>query len=72
MINALSEINIAEVPNLQSPTSRRAFDGARHSTITIYTKGSSFTHSFDDEFPNHVLVPLMAAIKNLNGTEIEK
>lgn len=60
--------NLEEVPNLPSPTTRRAFDGARHSSIKITTAdGRDFTHAFDDENPHQMLQPLMDEIIRLIG-----
>jgi hypothetical protein len=58
------------MPDLPSPTSKRAFDGARHSTITIETTlGKSYTHSFDDKNPHPGLMELMEAIVQIAGLE---
>jgi hypothetical protein len=66
LIKGIARISLAEIPELQSPTSRRSFDGARHSTIEIYTReGKSYTHSFDDENPNEKLEPLMEIISRM-------
>ena len=59
-LNALQNIPLTEIPLLTSPTAKRAFDGARGSTITITdNKGETFAHSFDNENPNTKLEPLM-------------
>jgi hypothetical protein len=64
----VSGINLAEIAALKSPSSRRAFDGARHSTIVISTNdGKSYTHSFDDESPNEKFHGLMELIKKMDG-----
>jgi hypothetical protein len=50
--------------NLQSPTNKRAFDGAKHSSIIITTSvNGTHNHSFDDENPNPALTALMKCIK---------
>lgn len=55
-----------EFEKLQSPTNKRAFDGARHSTITItLDSGETYHHLFDDENPNEKLQPLMTCIAQL-------
>jgi hypothetical protein len=66
LCNTLKETSIAGIPDLNSPTMKRAFDGARTSTITISTKdGKTWSHSFDNEEPNQQLQKLMDAITSL-------
>jgi hypothetical protein len=63
LVKGVALVSLAQIPALQSPTWRRTFDGARHSTITISTReGKSYIHSFDDETPNEKLQPLMEII----------
>jgi len=70
LVKSVGEIKMDEIPQLPSPTTRRAFDGARHSTLTIRTKGSEqWQHSFDDELPHEKLHPLMEVIKKMDGSE---
>lgn len=60
----LDKIALAEVPELKSPTMKRAFDGALHSSIILSTNDAqSWTHTFDDENPHDKLKPLMKVIK---------
>jgi hypothetical protein len=69
----LSDVSLDEIPELKSPTSRRAFDGAKHSSIVISTRaGKSYTHSFDDEDPHKKLQPLMEAINEVIDREKRK
>ena len=66
LTQAFGTISIAEIGSLESPTMKRTFDGARHSTITITTsKGETATHSFDDEQPHPKLQKLMDEISKL-------
>jgi hypothetical protein len=59
----INKISLSEISRLESPTMKRAYDGALHSTITITTKsGEQFTHSFDDDDPHEKLKPLMREI----------
>lgn len=68
LVNEAAKTPVTEIAQLKSPTSRRAFDGARHSTIVIHTKdGRSYTHSFDDENPHEKLKVLLDLIKNMEG-----
>lgn len=62
----VSSIPRAEFENLKSPTNKRAYDGAKHSTITItLDNGETYLHLFDDETPNEKLQPLMKCIATL-------
>jgi hypothetical protein len=66
LIKALEGVDLKELPSLPSPTSRRAFDGARHSSLKIITaNGEEYQHGFDDEFPHEKLRELMDAIMNI-------
>jgi hypothetical protein len=68
LVATLRGISLDEIPSLTSPTSKRAYDGARHSTIMISTRGGkSYTHGFDDEDPHEKLQPLMKAITKSAG-----
>jgi hypothetical protein len=56
-----------DIGKLPAPTSDRARDAAKHSSITITTAdGQKRTHTFDDEMPHERLMPLMNV---LNKTE---
>jgi hypothetical protein len=66
LIGSLEKVKLSEIPKLKSPSMKRAFDGAMHSTLTVVTKDQkNFIHSFDDEDANEKLRPLMAAIKKI-------
>jgi hypothetical protein len=66
LMNALRDVSLTEISSLKSPTMKRAFDGARASTITITnSKGEMFSHSFDNENPNEKLTPLMRVLLDL-------
>lgn len=68
--DAYTGVKPAELPSLPSPTMKRAYDGAMHSSITLYTSdGQAYTHSFDDEDPNDQLKKLMRAIAALTPKE---
>lgn len=69
VIGALKSVKIAEIPSLPSPTMKRAYDGALHSTLTLTTKDQNeFAHSFDNENPHSELLPLMKAIATIEKT----
>jgi hypothetical protein len=68
LVRSTGGISLSDVDQLLSPTSKRAFDGARHSTITIHTRdGKTYTHAFDDEHPHEKLQPLMDTIKKMSS-----
>jgi hypothetical protein len=70
LVNSLKHISLEEIPGLPSPTSRRAFDGAMHSSIVIWAKDEkSYIHAFDDEHPHEKLQPLMDLIKKTAGID---
>jgi hypothetical protein len=66
IIKAFKKVSLQSIPELQSPTMKRSYDGALHSTITITTaSGQQFIHSFDDDEPHEKLKPLMREINLL-------
>lgn len=70
VIGALKNVKLSEVPSLPSPTMKRAYDGARHSTLTLITQDQlAFAHSFDNENPHPELLPLMKAIIAMEQNE---
>lgn len=61
---SLSHISMAEISELKSPTMKRSFDGARHSSIVVTaSNGTSAQHAFDDENPHQKLTMLMKHIR---------
>jgi hypothetical protein len=70
LMKAIQPLDLNEVSALESPTSRRAFDGARHSSIKISdSNGKVYEHSFDDESPHPKLRPLMDAILQIQTAQ---
>jgi hypothetical protein len=70
---SVQEIRLADINSLKSPTSRRTYDAARHSTIKLTTKdGQGAEHSFDDESPNPKLKALMEAILKIDTGSSQK
>ena len=70
---AIEQVQEQKIAALPSPSSRRAFDGAMHSSITLINKdNASYTHSFDDEYPHEDLLPLMEVISSIIGENIER
>lgn len=70
LTHSINNVLISEIGDLKSPTMKRTFDGAKHSTITVTTsKGAVGTHSFDDEHPHAKLQKLMSEISKLSSKE---
>lgn len=65
LIRVLDKIELKQIPELSSPTMKRAYDGARHSSLKIFTSTKSYEHLFDDENPNAKLLPLMRCINSI-------
>lgn len=66
LMDCLKNVKLSEVPALKSPTMKRAYDGARHSTLTLITnEATPLTHAFDNEDSNEKLLPLMKAVQKL-------
>jgi hypothetical protein len=59
LIRSLKNVSLPAISGLQSPTMKRAYDGAKHSTISIYTQEATWSHSFDDESPHEKLSVLL-------------
>jgi hypothetical protein len=73
VIESLKEVRIDQIKDLPAPSSRRTFDGAMHSTITIITGDKKkYEHSFDDEYPHEKLFPLMQVVKKMTGEEAHR
>ena len=67
LMNSIKNLSPTDLPDLKSPTMKRAYDGALHSTIVLLTDdGKEWTHSFDDEDPHERLQPLMKVISNID------
>jgi hypothetical protein len=73
VLESAKDIKPESLASLQSPTSRRAFDGARSSRIKLIRKdGKEFEHTFDDENPHSDLKPLMDAILAIQSASLER
>jgi hypothetical protein len=73
VIESLQEVQIDQIKDLPAPSSRRTFDGAMHSTITIITGDKKkYEHTFDDEFPHEKLFPLMQVVKKVAGEDTHR
>ena len=66
LLNSFNNIPLHEIPSYSSPTNKRAYDGAWHSSIVISTTGKkSFGHTFDNEEPHEKLKPLIIVIRDI-------
>lgn len=66
LINNIENIDFSEIENLESPTMKRAYDGAMHSEITVTTISKKYVSpSFDDDNPHEKLQPLTNSIRAL-------
>jgi hypothetical protein len=64
VLQTVDNIDWKNFDSLMSPTNKRAFDGARHSSIIVTTRiDGTHNHTFDDENPNQRLVKLMKCIQ---------
>lgn len=72
LMDCLKKVKLSEIPELKSPTMKRTYDGARHSTLTLITNETTpLTHAFDNEEANEKLLPLMKAIQKIEGSAAE-
>lgn len=68
LLKVVQKIDLKEMSELKSPTMKRSFDGAKHSTISVITDSNqTFSHLFDDENPHEKLKGLMSAIVKKRG-----
>jgi hypothetical protein len=68
IIQSLESVTLREIPLLKAPSNKRAYDGAKSSTLAITDKkGKVWYHAFDDDMPNETLVPLMKIISELTA-----
>ena len=66
LLSSIKEISLDSMRSFPSPTNKRAYDGAWHSSLVITTSDKkSYRHSFDNEEPDERLKPLMKAIREL-------
>lgn len=65
-IRLLSEINVATLPNLKSPTNFRQYDGAPFAQLSVIQKGDTIQSShFDHKYPPAEIKPLVEYILSL-------
>ncbi|HYG01780.1 MAG TPA: hypothetical protein VD927_05000 [Chryseosolibacter sp.] len=66
LVDAVRTIDVSNVSALQSPSSKRSFDGAMHSLIRVVTKeGETYEHAFDDEEPHKDLRSFLRLILSM-------
>lgn len=70
LVSTLESIDFSEIENFESPTMKRAYDGAMHSEIIVATSTKKYVSpSFDDYNPHEKLQPLMNGIRELANRE---
>lgn len=63
LVNSVKDIDLTKISELESPTNKRATDGAAFGKLTVTTKETTYTSSdFDGKNPNQILMPLMNEI----------
>lgn len=66
VLKTLKHVPLKSIPDLPSLGMKRASDAALQGTLEITTtQQHAYTHTFDDEYPNPKLMPLLKAIKDL-------
>lgn len=66
-LRMLKKVTLSKIPDLKSPTMKRAFDGARHSEIRItMSDGKIYAHGFDDDDPHPTLKELVHHLLKLS------
>jgi len=66
VLKTLKHVPLKSIPDLPSAGMQRASDAALQGTLEITTTQQQvYTHTFDDEYPNPKLLPLLKAIKDL-------
>ena len=70
LIRSAEHLDLQRIPELKSPSMKRAYDGARHSEIVIRTfDNQQYVHRFDDEDPNTVLKALLQSMLKLKAVD---
>ncbi|SMD31744.1 hypothetical protein SAMN04488029_0080 [Reichenbachiella faecimaris] len=65
LLKEFNHVNLESLPVLESPTMKRAYDGARHSSLKVYSTKSFYEHLFDDDNPHTKLQPVMKCIRSI-------
>jgi hypothetical protein len=65
LMKSLRDVPLAEINTYTSPTNKRNFDGARHSSIIIIQNDVLYQHTFDNRHPYIKLKPLMEVIDKI-------
>jgi hypothetical protein len=67
LLKSIQDLTLSEVSDLKSPTVKRTYDGAKHSTLSFTTPAGVVSHSFDDRDPHEKLLPLMKIVIRLTN-----
>ncbi len=72
LVATVDDINLKAVPELPSPSMKRAADAAMHASIAITTDGgATYVHGYDDENPHKLLKPLLERVREIAGPSIK-
>jgi hypothetical protein len=61
----VKSIDLTKMRSIVSPSQKRQYDGARHSSIVVISNLGSYNHLFDDEEPHESLIDLMKCLQNI-------
>jgi len=64
----ISDVSIDKIGTYEAPTKKRHYDGAPHTTISIFKKGEKYTsQTFDGGFPPKALEVLVNKVLSLSA-----
>lgn len=64
----ITKITLDDIAKHEAPTKRRYFDGAPHTTITVFNKGEKYkSQTFDGGFPPKALEVLVNKVLSLSA-----
>lgn len=70
LVDELKNVKVREMDAYKSPSNRRAFDGAKHSTIKVTSSdGVEASHTFDDLDPHADLKQLLKLILKAENSQ---
>jgi hypothetical protein len=70
LIEQSETVDLNTLPNLESPTNKRQFDGAMFAYLTIVTKDSIYkSASFDAGFPPNTIQPIVDILVEVSNIE---
>jgi hypothetical protein len=70
LVGELRNVKVKDMESYKSPSNRRAFDGAKHSTIRVISAdGTAVSHTFDDLDPHADLKQLLKLILKAENSQ---